>query len=741
MPRALFVATLLAAATTARAQPAPTVDGPLELVVTGVVRDAASGAAIAGARLELDGVAAGTTGADGAFALTAAPGAALFVDADGYQAALVGATADPLVIELLAIEDVGEVIELTEAPPTAVAGAVSLTRDELATLPGAGGDLLSTLTVLPGVTTQPGRSGRNGSGVIIRGSSPEDSRILLDGFDIPQLYHSVLGRSIIPTAAVAGLDYLPGGFDVRYGRATSGIVAVRSRGAEPHLTGEAELSSVDGTVVGGGPVGRHGRVLVSMRRSWVDAWLPYVIPDDVAVELIAAPRFYDGLVRYDVDLGERWNAAVTVIGSDDRLEVLGEETQSDEVDRFSANTGFVRAIAATQWRSTDGLTLDAGVSTLIQQLGFERDADEFYQNQTLSLGARAELTQRRPELAGLSDVVLRAGAELDPRRLRLSLALDRQRDEGDVPDGRGDDVVLFFEDTLWLTDVGAWAAIEAGLAPDLRMTAGLRVDGYLDAGAYPLHPRGELTWQADDATRVRLAAGRYTRGPETREELITPGLGPESASQVTLGVERKLGASASVQLTGYDTQRTDLITRDDDGVLRNQGRGHTLGVEVAASLRTPRWFGWLSYSRSTSTRRDTPMEPSRLFDYDQPHDLVVAGTFTPRGDRWQFGAKFTYASMLPLTPILGGIFDSDRDRYYPVPGPTNSERPPAHHQLDVRVDHTWTFQRWKLSAFLDIQNVYVNQSVIRYTYRFDYGERAAITAIPIVPAIGLRGEL
>ena len=46
---------------------------------------------------------------------------------------------------------------------------------------------------------------------------------------IPQLYH-FLNRSIIPTRAVAGLDYLPGGFDVKYGRASSGIVSVTSRG-------------------------------------------------------------------------------------------------------------------------------------------------------------------------------------------------------------------------------------------------------------------------------------------------------------------------------------------------------------------------------------------------------------------------------------------------------------------------------------------------------------------------------
>ena len=36
----------------------------------------------------------------------------------------------------------------------------------------------------------------------------------------------------------------------------------------------------------------------------------------------------------------------------------------------------------------------------------------------------------------------------------------------------------------------------------------------------------------------------------------------------------------------------------------------------------------------------------------------------------------------------------------------NSERLPAFHQLDVRIDKTWYFRRWTLGVYLDIQNAY-----------------------------------
>ena len=71
----------------------------------------------------------------------------------------------------------------------------------------------------------------------------------------------------------------------------------------------------------------------------------------------------------------------------------------------------------------------------------------------------------------------------------------------------------------------------------------------------------------------------------------------------------------------------------------------------------------------------------------------------------------------------------------------NSERVPGHHQLDIRIDRTWQVGPIALSAFLDVQNVYMNSTVIQYQYSFDYSERTAFESIPILPSIGLRGVL
>ena len=79
------------------------------------------------------------------------------------------------------------------------------------------------------------------------------------------------------------------------------------------------------------------------------------------------------------------------------------------------------------------------------------------------------------------------------------------------------------------------------------------------------------------------------------------------------------------------------------------------------------------------------------------------------------------------------------NRHFPINDEINSGRAPIHHQLDVRVDYNWKWGPVDLTAFLDVQNVYMNESVVTYFYSYDFSQRVAFTSIPIIPSIGLRG--
>ena len=102
----------------------------------------------------------------------------------------------------------------------------SITPAEVRNMPGVSNDALKSVQNLPGVARAPFGAGM----LVVRGAAPGDTRVLLDGQEIPQLYHFGGLRSVFPTEALSRIDFLPGGFGVRYGRAIGGVVDVETRG-------------------------------------------------------------------------------------------------------------------------------------------------------------------------------------------------------------------------------------------------------------------------------------------------------------------------------------------------------------------------------------------------------------------------------------------------------------------------------------------------------------------------------
>ena len=116
-----------------------------------------------------------------------------------------------------------------------------------------------------------------------------------------------------------------------------------------------------------------------------------------------------------------------------------------------------------------------------------------------------------------------------------------------------------------------------------------------------------------------------------------------------------------------------------------------------------------------------------MASYNLPHGFSV-------------GAAFRLVSGSPQTPIIGAVYDADSDDYLGLSGPTNSDRLPTFHQLDLRVDKTFTFRKWQLMVYLDIKNVYNRRNAEFVRYNFDYTERTYLYGLPFLPNIGILAE-
>ena len=269
--------------------------------------------------------------------------ATLVIEHDGDAIGIAVVTGD--VLDDIVLEPLGaETIEVQGDRPIAAPGAASLDRSELQRVPGVGGDVVRALSVMPGVMNIQIPLGL--SGVPIRGSSPQDSKILIDGFEVPILFHNIGFRAVLPAETIETLDYLPGGFDVSYGRATSGIVALTTRAGEERRTEQAEVSLLDGGLLVQGAASRKTRYMAGLRRSTIDLVLPALLPP---IPICRSRRYRAtttrkcGSIIASID---RWQLALSGIGATDTAELYMAGTTDAATKRMFAHTAFARLTAA-----------------------------------------------------------------------------------------------------------------------------------------------------------------------------------------------------------------------------------------------------------------------------------------------------------------------------------------------------------------------------------------------------------
>jgi outer membrane receptor protein involved in Fe transport len=231
------------------------------------------------------------------------------------------------------------------------------------------------------------------------------------------------------------------------------------------------------------------------------------------------------------------------------------------------------------------------------------------------------------------------------------------------------------------------------------------------------------------------------------EPFGVPTLQNPLAFDSSVGVEPVLGGGFELSSEGFHLSFRDLViaraaenSTASGTRYENSGSGRAYGLELLAKGRHGRFMGWIAYTLSRSERRDAPGEPLRVFQYDQTHVLSALASFD-LGRGWSLGGRFRYVTGLPYTPYVGGLVDLDSGSYTPVQGPRDSARVSAFHALDLRIEKQWTFTDWKLAAYLDVRNAYNRKNSEGTVYRYDYAESQAASGIPILPVIGVRGEL
>ena len=245
---------------------------------------------------------------------------------------------------------------------------------------------------------------------------------------------------------------------------------------------------------------------------------------------------------------------------------------------------------------------------------------------------------------------------------------------------------------------------------------------------------------------LKGGAGLYAQRPAPDETDATYGntnLSLENSAHFSLGYEYKFNRSIDLDVVGFYKYLYNSVSPISDPIIRydNNGLGRIYGLEVLLRHNlTRRFFGWISYTLMRSERQNSEDDEYKLFSLDQTHILTMIAQykFSPQ---WEAGVRYRYTTGNPQTPFSTAIYDSDANVYVPIPGAVNSTRLNAFQQLDLRVDRKWLFDEWIFTLYFEIQNALNQGNPEGIRYNYNYTQSKKITGLPIIPSIGIRGEL
>ncbi|MBW7868490.1 MAG: TonB-dependent receptor [Brumimicrobium sp.] len=642
-----------------------------------------------------------------------------------------------------------------------------LKQEDLERLPsfGAENDIIAAFSITPGVIT----TGDQGGQMYVRGGTPIQNKIILDGMTIYNPFHSIGFFSVFETELIKNTDIYTGGFASNYGGRISSIMDITYRDGDLNRHGGmVSLSPFMAKAVVEGPlyktkdaVGSGGSYILAAKHSLLNYvsksiypytnngdGLPFSFTDIFGKFTIKTPDgskfnafgFYNtDKVNYATLADLHWNAYggglnFTVVPQNNPVIIKGHlsssgydilfQEQNGQAPRYSKIIGFDLGFDFTYFlKNQSELTYGINVG------GFTTKFLTYNQ-----LDREIKIENFNTELSAY---------------LNYRLIIGR-----------------------WVVNPGVRLQVYPGLSaviPEPRL--GVKVNATeklrfkLSGGYYSQN----YTSASSDQDVVTLFYG-FLAAPNNVQTKFTTPTGKEKLTKNGIqtswhgifGVEYDLTKSLSLNVEGYykyfpklsNINTTKLYDdtpefNDKPDVFKKDfilESGYSYGVDVLLQFKKDRIFLWGGYSYGNSDRWNGFDHYVPVFDRKHNVNLVATYAFL-KNKTLEVSVRWNFGSGLPFTPTSGYYqgeeFNNGLTTDYTTSntqdlsillGDMNSARLPSYHRLDITIKKRFPFKnKTELELKAGVTNMY-NRDNIFYVNRVS---NEKIYQLPILPSFGV----
>ncbi|WP_373524438.1 carboxypeptidase-like regulatory domain-containing protein [Aquiflexum sp.] len=667
-------------------------------------------------------------------------------------------------------------------------GTVNVPLRDIKNLPALMGevDIFKVIQLLPGV-----QSGSEGaSGLYVRGGSPDQNLVLLDGVPVYNATHLFGFFSVFNADAINNVELIKGGFPARYGGRLSSVIDITMKeGNMKKFQGEGSVGLIASKLTLEGPIVKDKTsFLLSARRTYLDLIARPIIRKSTGGQEDVGYYFYDVNAKVNHIFNQKNRLYLSYYGGDDVAyssynyngSRFGGGSGTNQ-SREEAGLGWGNNIAAVRWNHVFNQRLFANFTGTFTKYRFRlfSESESIYTESQGGTTIRDFYTANY--FSGIRDLAIKAdfdyipnpqhyirwGAMMIDHRFTPGVFVARENERPETREGAtpsdSRELSMYVEDDFSLGD-------------RLKFNVGAHFSGFLaDTKTYTsFQPRIAMRYLLDPTSSLKLSYVQMAQfvhlltnaGLGLPTDLWVPStdkIGPQESWQVAAGYFKNLGYGLEFSAEAYYKNMEGVIEYQDGASFLNNagdwqdkvtsGEGRSYGLEVLLQKKTGRTTGWIGYTLSKTERRFDEINFGEWFPfrYDRRHDISVTAVhkLSDRIDlsgTWVFGSgsfitvpsqryQHSFTVINDTNTRYSGLYlDHFESR--------NNFQMRNYHRMDIGINFNkhkkWGERTWNVSVY----NVYSRLNPfymdISYNYELQKNQLRQFSLFPIVPSVSYR---
>ena len=521
-------------------------------------------------------------------------------------------------------------------------------------------DVIKALQLLPGV--QSGSEGQ--SGLYVRGGSPDQNLILLDGVPVYNVNHLFGFLSVFNADAIKDVKLIKGGFPARYGGRLSSVLDINLKeGNMKEFHGSGSIGIVASKLTLEGPIKTDKTSFVlSGRRTYVDLLARPFIKSALESDNLDGGfgyYFYDVNAKINHIFSDKDRLFFSVYAGNDRFFFDSRERDEQFSEFIDTEFKWGNITSSLRWNHLWSQKLFSNTSLTFTRYQIQVNAttgfDDFLldEREEISLGYDS----------GIFDVAAKIDFDYYPSPLhflRFGAAITQHNfvpGEFDLfstsSDGQNDIDITIGQDNIQSYEINTYVEDDFEITDKLKVNGGLHFSSFFvqDEIYTSLQPRISMRYLVSDdqsfkasfasmAQYINLLANEGIGLPTDIWVPSTSKILPQRSWQVAAGYAFKVSKDLDMTLEGFYKDMSNLVAYGEgegffDDSFRDfgervvQGDGRAFGAEFLLQKKAGRFTGWLGYTWSKSLRTFDDLNGGEEFPFlfDRRHDISIVAQY------------------------------------------------------------------------------------------------------------------